>query len=56
VAYPHGTIRAVTHHGVTAQDIDRVLAAAAQALTEAPPAPTARSSTALLPTSTRSRE
>jgi threonine aldolase len=34
VAYDHGTIRAVTHYGVTADDIDRVLAACADALRE----------------------
>jgi hypothetical protein len=35
VAYPHGTVRAVTHHGVTAPDIDRVIAATREALAEA---------------------
>ena len=34
VAYDHGTIRAVTHYGVTAGDVDRVIAAAAAALHE----------------------
>lgn len=34
VAYPHGTVRAVTHHGITAADIDRVIRAAAEALRE----------------------
>ncbi len=32
VEYPHDQIRAVTHHGITAADIDRVIAAAAEAL------------------------
>jgi threonine aldolase len=36
VEYPHGTIRAVTHYGVTESDIDRVLAACAAALRETP--------------------
>ena len=34
VEYAHGSIRAVTHYGVTAADIDRVLAASAAALRE----------------------
>ena len=34
VEYAHGSIRAVTHYGVTAADIDRVLAACAVALRE----------------------
>jgi hypothetical protein len=34
VEYSHGTIRAVTHYGVTAADIDVVLAACAAALAE----------------------
>jgi threonine aldolase len=34
VEYPHGTIRAVTHYGVEATDIERVLAACAAALEE----------------------
>jgi threonine aldolase len=34
VEYPHGQVRAVTHHGVTAQDIEAVLAATAVALHE----------------------
>jgi threonine aldolase len=34
VAYDHGTIRAVTHYGVTSGDVDRVIAAAAAALHE----------------------
>ncbi|MFL5757113.1 MAG: GntG family PLP-dependent aldolase [Chloroflexota bacterium] len=32
VEYPHGQVRAVTHHGVTSSDIDTVIAAAADAL------------------------
>ncbi len=34
VAYPHGTIRAVTHYGITADDIDATLAAVRAALAE----------------------
>jgi len=34
VAYNRGTVRAVTHHGVTAVDIERVIAATADALRE----------------------
>jgi hypothetical protein len=34
VAYDHGTVRAVTHYGVTAADIERVVAACAEALRE----------------------
>ena len=34
VEYTHGTVRAVTHYGVTAADIERVLAACAAALRE----------------------
>ncbi len=32
VEYPHGQVRAVTHHGITSADIDRTIAAAGQAL------------------------
>ena len=32
VEYNHGTVRAVTHYGVTAADIERVLSACAGAL------------------------
>jgi len=39
VAYPHGQIRAVTHLGVTADDVDRAVAAAAEALRETDPSP-----------------
>jgi threonine aldolase len=37
VPYAHGQIRAVTHLGVTAPDVDRVVAAAADALRETSP-------------------
>ncbi len=36
VEYPHGTVRAVTHYGVTEADIERVLAACAAALRKTP--------------------
>jgi threonine aldolase len=39
VEYPHGTVRAVTHHGVTAADIDTTTAATAEALAETAPRP-----------------
>jgi threonine aldolase len=55
VAYPHGTIRAVTHHGITAADIDRVVAASRDALAESPAAPVPAAD-AVLPSSTRSRD
>ena len=42
VPYPHGQIRAVTHLGVTADDIDRVVAAAAEALRATDPSPAAK--------------
>jgi threonine aldolase len=32
VEYPHGQVRAVTHHGVTADDVDTTIAASADAL------------------------
>jgi hypothetical protein len=32
--YPHGQVRAVTHHGITAADIDATLAATRAALDE----------------------
>jgi threonine aldolase len=38
VPYAHGQIRAVTHHGITAADIDRVVSAAAEVLRETQPA------------------
>ena len=34
VAYPHGTIRAVTHYGISSADIDATLAAVRDALVE----------------------
>lgn len=34
VEYAHGTIRAVTHYGVTRADVERVLSASAEALSE----------------------
>jgi len=34
VEYPHGQVRAVTHHGVTAADIEKTIAATAEALAE----------------------
>ena len=34
VPYPHGTIRAVTHYGITAGDVDATLAAVREALAE----------------------
>jgi threonine aldolase len=34
VAYPHGTVRAVTHYGITAADIETTLAAVRAALAE----------------------
>ena len=40
-AYPHGTIRAVTHYGITAADIDAVIAATRLVLAEITPAPAA---------------
>jgi threonine aldolase len=46
VPYAHGQIRAVTHDGITAHDIDRVIAAVGEALDE-----TARTAVASLPAS-----
>ncbi|HZL15050.1 MAG TPA: GntG family PLP-dependent aldolase [Verrucomicrobiae bacterium] len=37
VPYAHGTIRAVTHHGITAADVDATLAAVQAALAETAP-------------------
>lgn len=56
VPYPHGTIRAVTHLGVTAEDVARVIAAVVEALDEAPVPASARFAALILPTSTRSRD
>jgi threonine aldolase len=39
VEYPHGQVRAVTHHGVTAADIETTIAATAEALAETAPRP-----------------
>ncbi|MEX2010874.1 MAG: GntG family PLP-dependent aldolase [Chloroflexota bacterium] len=39
VEYPHDQVRAVTHHGVTAADIDTTIAATAEALAETAPRP-----------------
>jgi len=39
VEYPHEQVRAVTHHGVTATDIDTTIAATAEALAETAPRP-----------------
>jgi hypothetical protein len=41
VAYPHGQIRAVTHHGVTAPDIEQVILAVAGALRDTTRVPAA---------------
>jgi threonine aldolase len=43
VEYSHGTIRAVTHYGVTAGDVERVLAASADALRDTTALPAAAS-------------
>ncbi len=40
VPYAHGQVRAVTHLGVTADDIDRVIGAVSDALRETDPTPT----------------
>jgi threonine aldolase len=50
VEYSHGTIRAVTHYGVAASDIERVLTASADALRET----TARPVAVAAPTTTSS--
>jgi threonine aldolase len=39
VEYPHGQVRAVTHYGVTAADIETTIAATRAALTETSPRP-----------------
>ena len=56
VAYPHGAIRAVTHHGITADDVDRVAEEVTDVLAATPPEPAARAAASVLPTSTRSRD
>jgi threonine aldolase len=55
VAYPHGTIRAVTHYSVSATDIDRVIAAVRDALDASSPGPSPEPAVAL-PTTARSRD
>jgi len=49
VEYPHNTIRAVTHYGVDATDVERVLAACAAALRETSPVEVAAATTAPAP-------
>jgi threonine aldolase len=44
VEYPHGQVRAVTHHGVTAADIEMTITATRAALAETSPAPVAAGS------------
>jgi threonine aldolase len=39
VAYPHGQVRAVTHYGITADDIERTIGAVAGALRDTAPTP-----------------
>jgi len=39
VPYAHGQVRAVTNRGVTTDDVDRVVAAVAEALRETAPHP-----------------
>ena len=46
VAYPHGQVRAVTHHDVSADDIERTITATAEALRETAPASRVVSATA----------
>ena len=41
VEYPHGQVRAVTHYGVTAADIDTTIVATRAALAETSPVPVA---------------
>jgi threonine aldolase len=41
VEYPHGQVRAVTHYGITAQDIETTIAATRAALAETSPRPVA---------------
>ncbi len=38
VEYPHGQVRAVTHHGIDASDIQTILAAVSAVLRETTPA------------------
>ncbi len=46
IEYAGGSIRALTHYGVTAADIDRVVTAAAEALRETTPTPATQTSPA----------
>jgi hypothetical protein len=46
VEYPHGTVRAVTHHGISAGDVERTIAATAAALSETSLRPAAEPATA----------
>jgi hypothetical protein len=39
VPYAHGQVRAVTHDGITAHDIDAVIAAVAEVLRDTAPSP-----------------
>ena len=39
VAYPHGQVRAVTHYGISAADIERTIQAVAGALADTAPQP-----------------
>ncbi len=41
VEYPHGQVRAVTHYGVTAADVEATIAATRAALAETSPRPVA---------------
>ena len=41
VEYPHGQVRAVTHYGVTSEDIDTTIVATRAALAETSPVPVA---------------
>jgi threonine aldolase len=41
VAYPHGQVRAVTHYGVTADDVERTIRAVGETLRETAPIPDA---------------
>jgi hypothetical protein len=45
IDYNHGTVRAVTHYGVSAADIERVLEATADALRETAATPAAPTTT-----------
>jgi threonine aldolase len=47
VPYANGQVRAVTHHGITADDVGRTIAAAAEALRETAPAPTGEPATSI---------